>query len=179
MTLSTIGPINTQNSYLPPEQDYPEDDKLFREILSERERMTAEIVNIKEIAQYEKQELITAQQWFTSTVSGQAISNYGFRLTFDLVTLNGGSIANGGPTTIAVPTDPAINTPTVIQYTNGLIPLHGFGAATGGTTCYFINDPNLYVRYVNTSPTVQAIVITNTTGVALTQCYWVFEYLKF
>lgn len=179
MTISTIGPINTQSSFLPPEQDFPEDNKLLREILANRERLTADILNVKEIAQYEKREVITGQQWFSSPVSGAIKTNYGYRLTFDLVALNGGNIADGGLTTIALQADPTVATPTFIKYANGLIPLDGYGAATNGTTYYFINDPNLYVRFVNISTTNQSVLVTNTTGGPLTQCYWVFEYLKF
>lgn len=174
-----ISPVNSLQAYLSPEQDFPEDSKLFREILAERERLTANAINIKENAQYEKREILTGQQWFSHSVSGAIITSYVFRLTFDLVNLNGGSIATGGTTTINLPTDPAVNTPIAIPYANGLIPVHGFGAGTGGTTYYFVNDPNLYVRFVNTSPTVQAVLVTNTTGAAITQLYWVFEYIKF
>jgi hypothetical protein len=179
MTVNTFGPINTQSAFLPPEQDFPEDPSLMREILAQRERITATVLNVKETAQYEEREIITGQQWFSQVVSGAIKTNYGYRLTFDLVALNGGSIANGSTTTISLPTDPTMGTPTCIQYANGLIPLHGFGAGTGGTTYYFINDPSLYVEFTNTSTTVQSISITNNTGSAITQCYWVFEYLKF
>lgn len=174
----TLGPANTQSSYLPPEQEFPENDGLFREILTQRERLTATILNVKENANYEKREIISAQQWFSTLAGGAIKTSYGYRLTFDLVALNGGNIANGATTTISVPTDPTVGTPTTIQYANSLIPLHGFGAGTNGTTYYFVNDPLLYVRYTNTSTTVQSVAVTNNTGGAVTQLYWVFEYLK-
>ncbi len=162
---------------MPPEQDFPEDPKLFKEILSSRERMTASILNIKENAQYEKRELITGQQWFSASTGGAIKTNYSFRDTYDLVSLNGGPIPPG-VTTINIPTDPAVNTPIVISYNTSLTPVHGFGGATIGTTYYFINDPQIFVRYINTSTTVQQIQVNNTTGSNITQMYWVFEYLK-
>jgi hypothetical protein len=174
----TISPINSQASYLPPDFDMPETAAGIRMFLKKRERLTATIINVKENANYEKREFLTGQQWF-SAPSGNAIQgSAGFRLTFDLVALNGGSIANGSTTTISLQGDPTMGTPTLIQYVNGLIPLHGFGACTNGTTYYFINDPSVYVNFTNTSTTVQSVNITNNTGGALTQCYWVFEYLK-
>lgn len=176
--MTAPNPVNAQSAFLPPEQDYPDDNKLLREILTNRGRLVSNIINVKETAQYEEREIITGQQWFSSIVSGAIKTNYGYRLTFDLVALNGSSIANGGTTTIALPTDPTIGTPTAIAYANGLIPLDGYGAATNGTTYYFINDPLVYVRFTNTSTTVQSVNITNNSGGVLTQCYWVFEYLK-
>lgn len=175
--MSSPNPINTQSSFLPPEIDFPEDNSEFREILSNRQRLLANIVNVKENSNYERRELLSAQQWFSQVVQGYIKTQYGFRVTYDLVSLNGGPIG-AGLTTIVIPTDPAVNTPITIFYTGGLIPTHGFGAATAGTTYYFINDPQVFVRFVNTSATVQSIQITNNTGTDLTQCYWVFEYLK-
>lgn len=177
MTSPGFSPINSIANYLPTEFDLPKDNDQFYDFISKRERLTANIVNVKESSQYERRELLTAQQWLSSVNNGAIKTNYGYRLTFDLVSLNGGNIPNG-VTTLNLPTNPAVNTPVVITYTNSIIPLHGFGAATIGTTLYFVNDPQIYVRFTNTSPTVQSVVITNTTGLAITQFYWVMEYLK-
>lgn len=176
--MTTPNPVNAQSAFLPPEQDYPEDSKLFREILTNRGRLVSNIVNVKETAQYERREIITGQQWFSSIVSGAIKTNYGYRLTFDLVSLFGAPIPNAATTVIPLPTDPTVGTPTAIAYATGLIPLDAYGAATNGTTYYFINDPLVYVTFTNTSTTVQTVNITNNSGGALTQCYWVFEYLK-
>jgi hypothetical protein len=175
--MSSPAPLNAQSSFLPPEIDFPEDNEEFREILSKRNRLLASIVNVKENSNYERRELLSAQQWFSQVVQGYIITQYGFRLTFDLISLNGGPIGPG-VTTIAVPTDPTVNTPIVITYTQALFPTHGFGGATIGTTFYFINDPDIYVRYINTSTTVQAVQVTNNTGSNITQFFWCFEYLK-
>lgn len=176
----TIGPENSFHPYLPIEEDFPDDMKLFREILSNRERLTANIVNVKENAQYEKQELVTAQRWFTTSSGGALVYSDVFRLTFDLVALNGGvPIPVGAPTfdlVLLVNPQPApINIPTAI------FPVHGFGAAISGAPTnqfFFINDPLLYVRTNIWTNLTQQITITNNTGAALSWCVWVFEYIK-
>jgi hypothetical protein len=171
----TIGPNNSQSPYLPPEQDFPDDLSLFREILSNRERLTATILNIKENAQYEKRELLSGQQYFSAIISGALKTLYTFRLTFDLVALNGGVPIPVGVTTLILTTTsqpPLINIPTAIQ------PVHGFGAANNGTLFYFINDPLVYINTNVWTNTTQEIIITNNSGAALIQAVFVFEYIK-
>lgn len=170
----TFGPANTQTSYLPPEQDFPEDIKLYREILANRERLTATILNIKENAQYEKRELLTAQQWFSSVQNGAIKTSYTLRLTFDLVALNGGPIGAGATVlTLTTTTQPPLITvPTAIQ------PVHGFGAAFNGTAWFFINDPLVFVRTNNWTSVLQQLNITNNTGANLTIATFVMEYIK-
>jgi len=175
--MSSPNPINTQSSFLPPELDFPKDSDEFREILSFRQRQVANIVNIKENANYERRELISAQQWFSQVTQGYIQTQYGFRVTYDIISLNGGPIG-AGVTVINLPTDPAVNTPIAITYTQGLFPKHGFRGVTSGTTYYIVNYPDFYVRYINTSATVQSLSITNNIGTDVTQFYWVMEYLK-
>jgi len=54
--------------------------------------------------------------------------------------------------------------------------VQGFGGAvdTAGLS-YFLNDPDIYVRYQSSTNT---IVIQNNSGNALTWCVYVLEYLK-
>lgn len=173
---STFGPTNTLSSYLPIEFDIPNDQVILRELIATRNRLTAQIVNIKENGNYEKNEILTAQQWFSTIVSGAIITSYPLRLTFDLVALNSGTpIPNGGTTTLTLTTTTqpaAINIPTAIQ------PVHGFGAANNGTNFFFINDPLVFVNTNVWTNATQQIIITNNSGAALTQAVWVFEYIK-
>lgn len=178
MTIANFGPLNSQSPFLSPNQEFPEDPNLFREVLTIRERNTANILNVKENSRYEKVELITAQQWFTASNFGALSSNSIFRLTFDLIAFNGGVAIPIGITTIALQANPAVMTPILISYVNGLNPVHGFGAATVGTKIYFVNDPLIYVRFNNMSPTVQSVEITNNTAAPITQMVWCFEYWK-
>lgn len=171
----TFGPANSQSSFLPVEFDITSNDQLFRELIAKRERLTATLLNIKENAQYETIELLTGQQWFTNNTTGATRTSYVFRLTFDLVALNGGNIGPGTTTlTLSSSTQPpSINIPNSIQ------PVHGFGAANNGTNFYFINDPLVYVRTNVWSSGSQQVIITNNSGSPLTQAVWVFEYIKF
>jgi hypothetical protein len=167
----TFGPANSRSSYLPTEFQVEGDEQFFRQLIAERERLTASILNIKEIAQYELQELLSGKQYFsTQAASLPRINRYGFRTTIDLVALNGGPIGAGATnlvlTTTTIP--PAINGAT--------IPLPSWGSATTATGVFiFINDPQVFVRF---TPSTQTITITNNFGSNLNQCYFVLEYLK-
>lgn len=167
---STIGPLNTQSSYLPIEFDLPEDEKLQRELISKRQRLIASIVNIKENANYEKRELLSAQQWFSAVVSGYIITKYGFRTTVDCVALNGGVIGAGATALVLTGTT---SPPAITGY---VVPLPGHGAAlaTDGTSL-FLNDPQVFFRFVSATNT---LTITNNYGANLTWCVVVLEYLK-
>jgi hypothetical protein len=176
----TFAPANTQTAFLPVEFQVEKEEKLFKELIAKRERLTATILNVKEIAQYELRELLNGQQWFNPGTS-QAYSQtstrmprYGFRTTFDLVALNGGVIP-AGATTLTLT---AATIPPLIPFANSLIPTDGYGAATNATEFYFINDPLLFVRTNLMTTAVQQITVTNNTGSDLTQCFWVMEYLK-
>src|SRR2546429_5154363 len=137
----TFGPANTLSSYLPIQFQVEGDEEFFRQLIAERERLTATIVNIKENAQYEKQEIITGQQWFTSQVSGALKSNYIYRLAFDLTTFNAPFTVSVpipvGVTTFTLNADPTITQPSSINIPTNIFPVHGFGAASNGTNFYF------------------------------------------
>jgi hypothetical protein len=101
------GPANTKSSYLPTEFQLPEDENDAQEFVAERERLTASILNVKVNGQFEKQELLTGEQWFASqngtTSNQQNRQRYGYRQTFDLIQLaieqNGQSFISSGVTT--------------------------------------------------------------------------------
>lgn len=171
----TYAPANTLSNYLPIEFQVEGNEEFFRQLIAERERLTATILNVKESSQYELIEILNAQQWFSTSSATTKTTSYAFRLTFDLVALNAGVAIPGGVTTLALTATtqpPLINIPTAIQ------PLHGFGAANNGTNFYFINDPLVFVRTNIWNNVTQQIIITNNSGAALTQAVWVFEYLK-
>ncbi len=128
----------------------------------------AQAVNTKESGLFLLQETANFEQWYQTANPGQNRNAY--RITVDLVLLNGGNIAAGT-------TNIVLSSSTQPQLISGyLYPVQGFGGAvdTGGLS-YFLNDPDLYVRYQNSTNT---IVIQNNTGNALTWCVWVMEYLK-
>jgi hypothetical protein len=169
--MSSFGPANSISSYLPIEFDISDDFKKLQEDIAERERLTASIVNIKENANYERVELLSGQQWYsTQSVSVINIPRYGYRVVADLVALNGGNIG-AGTTNLVLTT-----TTTPVLISGSTIPLPSHGSATSVSGVYlFLNDPQVFVRF---TPATQTISITNNFGSDLTQCYWVMEYLK-
>ncbi len=169
----TFGPANTRSSYLPIEYNLPQDQTAWAESIAERNRLIANVINVKENGNYELQELLSAQQWFSTQAANQPqIARYGFRTTVDLVALNGGvPIPNGGPTILTLTSS---TVPRAIQ--GGTIPLPSHGSATTSTGVWiFLNDPRVYVQF---TPSTNQIVIFNFVGTTLTQCYFVIEYLK-
>lgn len=90
----TFGPINSWSNYLPQEFQLPVDEIDFREFISQRERQTADVLNLKENGQYEDGEILTGQTWFT-TANNQT-KRYTYRKAFNI-----GAIASGATATIA------------------------------------------------------------------------------
>jgi len=165
------GPTNSQSSYLPVEFDLSEDEKLNKELIEKRQRLLATIVNVKEDANYQQSEILSAQQWFSSAASGVIKTKYGYRFSFDLVALNGGPIGASAQIKLWLASPPII-------ISNIVAPTHGFGAATAGSTYYFIPSVDIDIDFDNSNPSQQIINVTNSLGSNLTQCYFVFEYLK-
>ncbi len=166
MTFSSNQSLNTNQ--LPISLDVDPEEKEFESILLLYLRRVANAVNTKESGLFLLQENANFEQWFQTGNPQQNRNAY--RTTIDLVFLNGGNIPAG--TTNLVLT--ASTQPKVID--GYLYPVQGFGGAldTGGLS-YFINDPQLYVRYQSSTNT---IIVQNNTGNALTWAVFVMEYLK-
>ena len=165
MTFSSNQSLNTNQ--LPISLDVNPKESNFQSELLIYLRRVANAVNTKESGLFLLQETASFEQWFTSDPQQ---NRNGYRITLNLVALNGGNIA-AGTTNIVLTSS---TQPTLI---NGyLYPVQGFGGAldTGGLS-YFLNDPQIYVRYQSSTNT---IIIQNNTGNALTWCVWVMEYLK-
>jgi len=161
------GPPNSQSSYLPPEVDFPEDQSKFQNLISQRERLTASILNVKENGQYEKSEILNAQQWFsTSQPTAAKTTRYSYRKVVDMVEINGGNIP-AGLTTI----------PHGISLVT--IPTRIYGTATVSGPKYL---PLPYASATNNNIEINFddsnINIDNNFGSPLTQCYITLEYLK-
>ena len=159
-------PLSTNQ--LPISLDVNPEESNYQSILLLYLRRIANAVNTKESGLFLLQENANFEQWF-QTANPQQNRN-AYRITADLVALNGGNIPIG--TTPIV-----LSTTTQPMKINGyLYPVQGFGGAndTAGLS-YFLNDPDIYVRYNNSTNT---IIIQNNTANALTWCVWVMEYLK-
>jgi hypothetical protein len=166
MTLSSNQSLNTNQ--LPISLDVNPEDADFQNILLLYLRRVANAMNTKESGLFLLQENASFEQWY-QTANPQQNRN-GYRITADLVLLNGGDIPTGSTSIVLSST----TQPMII--TGYLYPVQGFGGAvdTGGLS-YFLNDPSIYIRYQSSTNT---IIIQNNSGNALTWCVWVMEYLK-
>lgn len=166
MTFSSNQSLNTNQ--LPISLDVNPEEKEFHSILLLYLRRVANAVNTKESGLFLLQENANFEQWFQTGNPQQNRNAY--RITADLVALNGGNIPAG--TTALVLT--ATTQPKSID--GYLYPVQGFGGALDTTgLSYFLNDPQIYVRYRDSTDT---IIIQNNTGSAMTWMVWVQEYLK-
>lgn len=166
MSLSSNQPLNTNQ--LPVSLDVDPNDKDFENILLLYLRRVANAVNTKQSGLFLLQETASFEQYYQ--IGNPQQTRNGYRITVDLVFLNGGNIPVGS-------TGIVLSSSTQPQNINGfLYPVHGFGGAidTAGIS-YFPNDAAIYVRYQNSTNT---IFIQNNSGNALTWCVWVMEYLK-
>jgi hypothetical protein len=166
MTFSSDNALNTNQ--LPISLNVNPEDKDFDNILLLYLRRVANAVNTKESGLFLLQENASFEQWYQ--IGNPQQNRNGYRLTADLVSLNGGNIPVGATSLV-------LSTSTQPMKINGyLYPVQGFGGAvdTSGLS-YFLNDPSIYVRYNSSTNT---IVIQNNSGNALTWCVFVIEYLK-
>lgn len=166
MTFSSDNPLNTNQ--LPISLDVNPEEQHYQSILLLYLRRIANAVNTKTSGLFLLQENANFQQWFQTAMPGQNRNAY--RITVDLVAINGAPIGAG--TTPIV-----LTTSTQPMAINGyLYPVEGFGGALDDTgVSYFLNDPDVYVRYINSTNTIN---ITNNSGNDLTWCVWVQNYLK-
>jgi hypothetical protein len=169
-----FGPQNALTVFLASGFTLPDDEDEYTDAINTRENLTADAVNLREIAQYEQREVITGQQWFDPFPGGgsyngpQTQNRTGYRFTIDLVMLNSGPI-RAGATTLRIQ-------PPLLGLT---VPTKCFGAATivGPTYVFF---PSMFIDFTvnNANPNKQTLTITNNVGSDLMQCYATIEYLK-
>ena len=171
---NTFAPFFAYDNYLAPEFDIvPNEERAF-EMISERERRTASLINVKENAQYNLFEIQTCQQWFTNfNVSNSTLPLYGFRIVVNLGTL---------PNTATLTVPHGISQ---LQPTAFFTQVQGFAVnptAVGGAP--------KYIQFPYASPTAadnieiyaddtNVYVITGKDQTAFTRAYAVLEYVKF
>lgn len=165
MTFSSDPALNTNQ--LPISLDVNPDEDNYQQILVLYLRRIANAVNTKESGLFLLQENANFQQWFGTTPQE---NRNAYRLTVDLVALNGGNPI-GATFTKALSTITQPVAPKGYKF-----PLPSAGAALDNTgISYFLNDPDIYVRYIGSTNT---IILTNNTGNTLTWCVFEFNYLK-
>jgi hypothetical protein len=131
----------------------------FQETLSLYLKRMADSINSKEGATYLLQELATFKQFYTS--GNPQITRNVYRTTFDVVNLNGGSIAGGA--TVTVPHNIVGILETALIYAD----------CTTAEPRYFT------VVYPNAQLVGNNLVFVNPlAGTAITRCTFVAEYLK-
>lgn len=167
MTVSTYQPSNSIGSSLPIEFLMPESYETARELITRRETLTANILNLKESAQYETRELLSAQQWF-STATGIVKPRYGYRIV-----VNFGALPNNATKTVNHGLTIDANT----------IFTRIYGTATNPNTLF------IPIPYINTGTPGDSVELfvdatnvsikTTTNRTAFTITYVVLEYLKF
>jgi hypothetical protein len=172
----SFDPPDTLQAFLSPAIDIPnprEEPDLFYEVINERERDTASIVNGKENATYSTLETVTCQNWFsTSPASSQQLQRQGFRKV-----INFGALPNTGTKSVAHGITVTASTSITRIY----------GAATNPTAL----DPNprfIPLPYVDTTTEANEItlyasdvnvyVVTAANFSAFTICYIILEYLQ-
>lgn len=166
MTFSSDNSLNTNQ--LPISFDVNPQESGFETTLLLYLRRVANAVNTKESGLFLLQENANFEQWYQ--VGNPQQNRSAYRITADLIVLNGGNIPTGSTSLVlSSSTQPKI-------ITGYLYPVQGFGGAvdTSGLS-YFLNDPSIYVRY---NASTNTIIIQNNSGNALTWCVWVMEYLK-
>jgi hypothetical protein len=177
MTFSSDPSLNTNQ--LPISLDVNPNEPGYQDTLLLYLRRIANSTNTKQSGLFLLQETANFEQWFqTSTpTSGNSQQNRNaYRLTVDLVALN--LAINASPTIPNGTTNNLVLSTTSIPVApiGYLYPVQGFGGAldTAGNS-YFPSDPNVTISFMFSTNT---FTIINNTGNALTQLYWVMEYLK-
>lgn len=169
MSLTSDLPLSSNQ--LPISLEFPslKNESSFIQALTNTLQQISDTVNTKEGALYLLQELATFQLYYIT--SNPQATRPTYRRTYDLVSLNGGSIPTG-TTNIALTGSNlinGINTPTLLNTT-----ATGAGPKYYGTSSY-----DVYCSFNNTNPLAQLISVTNNTPGVLTQATLVFEYTKF
>lgn len=174
----TFSPPNAISSYLPVEFDIPMSPDAQRIFINQRERLTATILNVKENANYELFELLTAQQYFSTQPAGTINTpRYTFRKVIDF-----GALPNNATKSVAhgLVLDDGVN-PSTWFFTK--IQADAFdpavGAELGISIPYYdivagavANPINIFVNQTN-------VVITTTSNrTNFTRCYVTLEYIK-
>lgn len=178
----TFNPSNAISSYLPVNFQLPTKETLL-EFISKRERETANILNIKENANYENFEILTGQQFFdsnsTPTLSTPTKKRYIFRTVY-----NFGALPNNTTKTLAhgLTLDDGVHASTWFFtkiHATAFNPSQGAEKAISFDGTYYdiaagaVSNPmNLFVDSTNIN------ITTTSDRTAFTECIVTLEYMK-
>lgn len=173
MSFSSDAPLQTNQ--LPVSIDFPEDQERFLQVLGLTYKNIADTMNTKEGSVYLPIELASFIQYFPTATSGNTYESLTlrpvYRMTYDLIALNGNAPIPVGITVLAVPANQQITgivDPTSIRGT----------ATIAGPIYVSLHSANGDVRIDNTAPPAQTIIVENNYASAYTQAQLVFEYTK-
>ena len=164
--MSTFQPINSLQSYLSPTIDIPkpeDDSALFYEVINQRERETADVVNLKENAVYNFDESLTNQQW--PTIGDAQRFRDGYRKIFET-----GAIAQGA--TAIIPHGIPDIVQTTHYWANVITDVHDFREVPY-TSATLITD-----QIQMTVDTTNITIVNGATAPAITEGFAIIEYLK-
>lgn len=171
MSTPSYSPQNAISPFLPDEFQLPTEEGRFKEFYAERERKTASELNVREIGQFEKQELMSGQTWF-SVNSGPKKPRYVFRKVIDFGAL---------PATTTKSVAHGISLTSEGFFTK-IIAVSKNPSAIAGEQKYIqigfaspIDDDNIAIWCDDTDVYIQ----TGSDRTAWTQTYAVLEYIKF
>lgn len=139
--MSAGSPVQTRIGILPVDIYIPTDDKeIFHEVINERERDTATVVNQKENGIYPLQEVLNGQQWFTSDPSK---FRGGFRHVYETGVLALG--ANNIPHNLTITNFTFTNVFGVITDGTSHIVLPNGNGGTGDSSNILIDGTNIVI----------------------------------
>jgi hypothetical protein len=162
----TFNPVNAKNAFLQTTENFPEDNSQFLVKLNSSYSDIAQAVNIREIAQYDLQEIITGQQF--STVGNPQKKRYSFRKIFYF-----GAIVAGA--TLLIPHGLTLADITLFTHIGGglvITPGVDYRPLPYVSTIGVNDQVLVFVRNANIEVTLGAIHPNVTSGLV------VLEYLK-
>lgn len=171
MSFSSNQPLLSNQLSVSLDYPSPKDEKNFLDTLSLDRKHIADAMNTKEGALYQLIEQSTFQQYYSTDVDNKFITRNTYRRVYDLVSLNGNFSIPVGVTILALAPNNLIS--GILQ------PTRGYGAAIiAGPIYVFYPGPDGNVRFNNTVPAAQTLIVTNSSGAAWTTATWVMEYTK-
>jgi len=146
----TFGPINTLGAFLPINQTFSEDDSIFLQQVTNRDRDIARYINIRDIAIYDLIEVPTGQQWFNP--ANTQIKRNGFRQVFTFTAA--GSFAHNitGLTLVTAYGE-------FTDGTNFYGAIYGSNVAIAGQVSFFVTPTNITVLSGAGAPAIVSGVI--------------------
>lgn len=163
--LMTSSPANSQSAFLSTTEVFPEDSEEFLIKITNVYASIANSTNLKEIGQYDLDELVTGQQWFTPGDPGTKRTPY-------RTVVNFGALPNIATKSVAHNlTDFASITFTRIY---GISTIPG----TTGLPLPFTNPAGIAESIALFVDATNVNVITGTNRTAFTETYVVLEYVR-